>query len=132
MIYPMVVHPRILVADDDCDLRQLLRLIFRREGYDVVEAADSAETIARAADAKPTLILLDVMMPDRDGYETCQQLKQDEQTRQVPIILFSGKLGFRYRAEELQLEAEDYITKPISPKALVQRVEAVMHRPRAD
>ena len=120
------MKPRILVADDDDGLRQLLRMILQREGFEVIEAADGEQTLARAADSDPTLILLDVMMPGMDGYDVCRRLKNDHRTDGVPVIFVSAAEDVRHRNEVMRLGADDCIKKPIGPRELVARVKVVM------
>ncbi len=120
------MKPRILVADDDDGLRQLLRMILQREGFEVIEAADGEQTLARATDSDPTLILLDVMMPGMDGYDVCRQLKNDHRTDEVPVIFVSAAEDVRYRNEIMRLGADDCIKKPIGPRELIARVKCVM------
>ncbi len=114
--------PRILVADDDPELRQYLRMALQRDGYEVIEAADGAQTLARAVDSVPSVILLDVMMPDLDGFATCRQLKSDARTKAVPVIFISARTDTQSRVEGLKLGAADYLSKPIRPIDLSQRV----------
>ncbi|NTU65200.1 MAG: response regulator [Chloroflexi bacterium] len=120
--------PRILVADDDDGLRRMLRMVLCREGFEVIEAADGAETLARAYDSKPTLILLDVMMPDMDGFDVCRQLRYDQRTHRMPIVFVSAIDNITQRNELLKLGADDCIRKPIGPRELVMRVRRVMER----
>jgi DNA-binding response OmpR family regulator len=119
---------RILIADDDEDLRQLLRLMLSREGFDVIEAANGTDALARAYDSHPTLVLLDIMMPDIDGFEVCRRLRSDEHTHRLPIIFVSAMDDITQRNEMLKLGADDCIRKPISPRALIARVREVMER----
>ena len=119
---------RILIADDDPDLRQLFRLILGRDGYEVIEAANGEEAVARAIDSDLSLILLDVMMPGPDGFDTCRRLKSDSRTDSVPVIFVSAKNDVRSRTEGMQVGAVDYINKPISPRDLIQRVRVVMQQ----
>lgn len=120
--------PRILIADDDEGLRRLLRLVLCREGYEVIEAADGAETLARAYDSHPTLVLLDVMMPDMDGYDVCRRLRSDLRTHRLPIVFISAIDDIKQRNELLKLGADDCIRKPIGPRELVSRVREVLER----
>ncbi len=92
---------RILVADDDPDLREIIRLTLQRDGYDVIEAADGEQAVARAIDSAPSLILLDMMMPGVDGFDTCRRLKSDRRTFSVPVIFISGQGDHRARAKSM-------------------------------
>lgn len=120
--------PRILVADDDDGVRQLWRLVLAREGFDVIEAADGEQTLARALDSDPSVILLDVMMPGMDGYDTCRQLKTDLRTQAVPVIFVSALEDRIGRNHPSRYGADAWIKKPVGPRELVDRVREVMDR----
>src|SRR5512139_3851703 len=122
------MKPRILVADDDDGLRQLLRLILSREGFEVFEAANGEQALALAVAVDPTVILLDVMMPDLDGYDVCRRLKNDRRTGNVPVVFVSAAEDVARRNELHKLGAAACIQKPIGPRDLVARVKAVMSR----
>lgn len=120
--------PRILVADDDDGVRQLLRLIFARAGFDVIEAASGEQALARAVDSEPSVILLDIMMPGMDGYDTCRRLKSDNRTKGVPVIFVSALEDRLGRNSAARYGADDWIKKPIGPRDLVERVQMVINR----
>jgi DNA-binding response OmpR family regulator len=120
------MNSRILIADDDSGLRQLMRLILAREGFDVIEAANGEQTLALAMVVDPALILLDVMMPDMDGYDVCRRLKADQRTGRVPVVFVSAAEGVARCNETLRLGAEACIKKPVGPRDLVARVRAVL------
>ncbi len=122
------MKPRILVADDDDGLRQLLRLILSREGFEVFEAANGEQALALAVAVDPAVILLDVMMPDLDGYDVCRRLKSDRRTDEVPVVFVSAAEDVARRNDMQQLGAAACIQKPIGPRDLVARVKAVMGR----
>ena len=119
---------RILVADDDPDLREIIRLTLQREGYDVIEAADGEQAVARAIDSAPSLILLDMMMPGTDGFDACRQIKSDKRTFAVPVIFITGQGDHRARMKSMQLGAEDYLDKPFDPRDLSRRVRMAIQR----
>jgi DNA-binding response OmpR family regulator len=119
------MKPRILVADDDPDLREILRLALVRD-YDVIEAADGDQAVARAIDSDPSLILMDVRMPGTDGFDACRRLKSDRRTLGVPIIFISGQGDRRARADVLQIGAEDYLYKPLHLGSLRERVRTMI------
>jgi DNA-binding response OmpR family regulator len=119
---------RILVADDDAGLRQLLRLILAREGFEVFEAASGEQALAMAITVDPAVILLDVMMPGLDGYDVCRRLKSDRRTGDVPVVFVSAAEDVMRRNELQKLGAAACIQKPIGPRDLVARVKAVMNR----
>lgn len=120
------MQPRILVADDDAGLRQLLRLILSREGFEVFEAANGEQALALAVSVDPTLILLDVMMPDLDGYDVCRRLKSDRRTDHVPVVFVSAAEDVSRRNDLQKLGAAACIQKPIGPRDLVARIRLVM------
>lgn len=122
------MNSRIVIADDDDDLRRLFCLICKREGFETIEAVDGGEAIKRALDSAPGLILLDVMMPGTNGFEVCRCLKSDLRTEAIPVIFLSASSIRMSREEALRLGAADYIGKPIRPSDLVQRIRAVMQR----
>ena len=122
--------PRILIVDDDAGLRKLMRTVFRREGFEVVEAADGMEALARALDSAPSVILLDVMMPGLNGINVCHRLKSDRRTNRVPVVFVSAIEDMRHRNETLKLGADDCIGKPVGTRELVMRVKGVMERRR--
>lgn len=120
--------PRILIADDDEGLRHLVRMVLCREGFEVIEAVDGTEALARAYDSNPSLVLLDVMMPGVDGFDVCRALRSDQRTHRLPIVLVSAIDDIKQRNEALKLGADDCIKKPIGPRELVSRVRGVMER----
>ena len=123
-----IMNPRILVADDDDGLRQLLRLILTREGFEVFEAASGEQALALAVAVDPAVILLDVMMPGMDGYDVCRRLKNDQRTGDVPVVFVSAAEDVMRRNELHKLGAAACIQKPIGPRDLVARIQAVMTR----
>jgi DNA-binding response OmpR family regulator len=120
--------PRILIVDDDEGLRHLLRLVLCREGFEVIEAGDGSEALARVYDSDPSLVLLDVMMPGVDGFDVCRKLRSDQRTHRLPIVFVSAIDDIKQRNETLKLGADDCIKKPIGPRELVNRVRVVMER----
>ena len=121
------MKPRILVADDDDGLRQLLRLILSREGFEVFEAASGEQALALAVAVDPAVILLDVMMPGLDGYDVCRRLKSDQRTGDVPVVFVSAAEDVMRRNDLQKLGAAACIQKPIGPRDLVARVRAVLN-----
>ena len=133
MIADMTMNSRILVADDDPDLRLLFRRVLQRGGYEVIEADSGEQTLERALDSAPELILLDVMMPGLSGFDTCRRLKSDCRTDNVPVVFVTARDDFASRTEGMRSGAAAYISKPISPQNLIQCVLNVLkghnHRP---
>lgn len=118
-------NEKILVVDDEAAVRRILQTRLRMVGYEVVTAADGEEAIEVFAAEHPDLIVLDVMMPRRDGYYTCQEIRK---TSDVPIIMLTALGDVADRISGLQLGADDYIVKPFSPKELEARIRTVLRR----
>jgi DNA-binding response OmpR family regulator len=118
-------EPLVLVADDDSQIRDLLKLYFVKEGFAVAEAADGAETIVKVQQLAPSLVILDIMMPVLDGLEACRQIRKFSQ---VPIIMLTASADDDDRILGLETGADDYIAKPFNPREVVARVKAVLRR----
>jgi two-component system KDP operon response regulator KdpE len=116
---------RILVVDDEPRMIRFIRLNLEHDGFDVVEATSGTQALAALRDRLPDLVLLDVMMPDMDGFETLRLLRE---ISTVPVIMLTAKGEEDDRVHGLELGADDYITKPFSPRELVSRVRAVLRR----
>lgn len=119
---------RILVVDDEKNIVELIKFNLEREGFQVFTAYDGQEAIKQAKDVKPDLIILDVMLPLMDGLEVCRQLNQKDETRQIPIIMLSAKGDELDKILGLEIGADDYVTKPFSPRELIARVKARLRR----
>jgi len=117
---------RILIADDEPHIRQILRFTLERAGYQVFTAADGEEALIRANEIKPSLVLLDVMMPKIDGYEVCRKMRQDFSLNQIPVIMLSARGDQRDRVAGLEGGANDYLVKPYSNEELLLRVKNVL------
>jgi len=96
------------------------------EGYEVITALDGEEALKKASETKPDLIVLDIMMPKMDGYETCKALKADEATKDIPVILLSAKGRNVDMQTGYDVGADEYITKPFSPRKLVDRINTML------
>jgi len=117
---------RILVVDDEIYIVHILDFSLGMEGYEVVTALDGEEALRKVQEAKPDLIVLDIMMPKMDGYETCKALKSDAATKDIPVILLSAKGRNVDMQTGYDVGADDYITKPFSPRKLVDRINAML------
>jgi two-component system phosphate regulon response regulator PhoB len=124
----------LLLIDDERDLIELVRYNVEREGFDVIATHDGREGLEIARRHRPDLILLDVMMPGMDGLEVCRALRRDAATERTPVIMLTARASESDRVVGLELGADDYLTKPFSPRELVARVKAVLRRsqPQAD
>ncbi len=124
----MQTGKKILVVDDEADILNLLDYNLRKAGFEVLLAKDGPEAIEIAAKSRPHLILLDIMLPDMEGTEVLKRLKADDPTRTIPVIMLTAKGEEVDKIVGFELGAEDYITKPFSPRELVLRVRAVLKR----
>ena len=118
----------ILVIDDEKDLVKLVDHHLTKEGYLVIGAKNGIEGLDIALKHKPDLILLDLMMPKLDGLEVCKRLKSATETSRIPVVMLTAKAQETDKVIGLELGADDYITKPFSPRELVARVKAVLRR----
>ena len=115
----------VLIADDEAQIREILRIYFEKEGFKVIEAADGAEAILQAQGGKPDIIVLDIMMPVLDGLEVCKQVRK---ISDIPIIMLTAKDEDDDSILGLEIGADDYITKPFNTREVVARVKAVLRR----
>jgi phosphate regulon transcriptional regulator PhoB len=119
---------KILIVEDDPDISEMITYNLEREGYKTVSVGNGEEAVARVAKDRPELIILDIMLPGMDGLEVCRTLKQRESTEEIPIIILSARSQETDKVVGLELGADDYITKPFSPRELVARIRAVLRR----
>lgn len=119
---------KILVVDDEEDILELIRYNLSREGYKVLCASSGEESLKVTSAEHPDLILLDIMLPGIDGLDVAKRLKGDDTTRKIPIMMLSAKGEESDIVTGLEIGAEDYITKPFSPKVLVARIRAALRR----
>lgn len=119
---------KILVVEDEADLREVLAYNLTRDGYRVVTAESGAEGLRKARKEVPDLVLLDLMLPDLDGVEVCRRLKKDPLTATLPIIMVTAKSEEADVVLGLGVGADDYVPKPFSPRTLLARVKAVLRR----
>ncbi len=118
----------ILVVEDEDDIRELLRYNLSKEGYRVAGAASGEEALDLCSSDPPDLVLLDLMLPGLDGLEVCRRLKGKPHTRELPIIMLTARNEEADIIVGLELGADDYITKPFSPRVLLARIKAVLRR----
>jgi DNA-binding response OmpR family regulator len=122
----------ILVIDDEPDLVELVQVNLEKDGYQVIVAQDGKSGLEIALKHVPDLVVLDVMMPGIDGLEVCRQLRADSRTKSIPMIMLTAKAGEADRVVGLELGADDYVTKPFSPRELAARVKALLRRTTTD
>lgn len=120
---------QILVVDDESRMRKLVKDFLQREGYSVLEAGDGMEAMDIFYEQKIDLVILDVMMPRMDGWQTCREIRRDST---VPIIMLTARSEERDELQGFELGVDEYISKPFSPKILVARVEAILRRTGQD
>ena len=119
---------KILVVDDEPDAIELIEFNLKQAGYDVVTAADGAAALKKARTASPNLIILDIMLPEIDGFEVCKLLRRDPATAAIPILMLTARAAEIDRVLGLELGGDDYVTKPFSPRELVLRVKKILER----
>lgn len=119
---------KILVVEDERDIVELLKYNLQQEDFEVDTVRNGTDALQRAVDNPPDLILLDLMLPEVDGLIVCRLLKNDPRTKKIPIIMLTAKTDESDRVTGLELGADDYITKPFSPREVVLRVNAVLRR----
>ncbi len=118
----------ILIIEDEEDIRELVRYNLERERFEISEAESGEDGLIVVAKKHPDLILLDLMLPGKDGLEICRMLKRDNRTQNIPVVMMTARGEESDIITGLELGAEDYIVKPFSPKVLVARVKAVLRR----
>jgi DNA-binding response OmpR family regulator len=118
----------ILVADDDEDIREMLRYRLEKAGYAVIAAVDGKEALALAIAHKPDLAVLDVMMPNLNGYEVTEEIRANEEIRGTPVIFLTASVQDAAVAKGFEAGANDYIRKPFSPQEFLARVSAALSR----
>jgi len=119
---------KILLVDDDIDTLRLVGLLLQKQGYQVVAASNGHQALSMAQSEKPDLVLLDIMMPEIDGYEVCRRLRANSSTSSLPIIMFTAKSSVDDKVTGFEVGADDYLTKPTQPRELVAHIKAVLTR----
>ena len=122
------MRKRILVVEDDLDLVELLRFNLSNAGFSVLVATDGAEALKKARSQQPDLVLLDLMLPELDGFAVCEILRRDTSTTSIPIIILTAISSQLARVAGMGAGANDYVTKPFSPKHLLNRIENQFNR----
>src|SRR5436190_239949 len=122
---------KILLVDDEPDALEVLGFKLKEAGYIPLYAKDGARAIAAARTERPALIVLDLMLPEVDGLEVCKILRRDNTTSGIPILMLTARAAAVDRAPGLELGADDYVTKPFSPRELVLRIKKLLARVKA-
>jgi two-component system phosphate regulon response regulator PhoB len=128
MLSKLTVKPKILVVDDEPEAVELFEFNLQQAGFEVITAGDGAEALKKAQSCSPGLVVLDLMLPEVDGLEVCKMLRRDPATARIPIIMLTAKAAEIDRILGLELGADDYMTKPFSPRELVLRVKKLLQR----
>jgi two-component system phosphate regulon response regulator PhoB len=128
MVSKSHVRSKILVVDDEPEAVELVEFNLKQSGFTVMTAADGAEALQKARATPPDLIVLDLMLPEISGLEVCKMLRRDAATAAIPIIMLTAKAAEIDRVLGLELGADDYITKPFSPRELVLRIQKLLQR----
>jgi len=123
---------KVLVIDDEPDLVEMLRMALERQ-FEVIVAFNGKEGVGKAKAEKPDAIVLDIMMPEKDGFAACRELKSDPQTASTPVLILTGVADYFGRTKYtklsgMEIEAEDFISKPVDPNELVSRVAALLEK----
>ena len=119
---------KVLVVDDEPDIVEILKYNLQKEGYEVATAEDGHKAVKTAIKFQPDVILLDIMMPNQDGVETCLQIRQIPELKHAFIIFLTARLEEYSEVAAFDVGADDYITKPIKPRALMSRIAALFRR----
>jgi two-component system phosphate regulon response regulator PhoB len=120
----------ILIIEDEIDIANLVRFNFERNGYSVDIAHDGREGLEKILKNQPDLVILDLMLPEIDGYKILKKMQRDTRSHSIPVIMLTAKSQIDDRLKGLELGADDYITKPFSPKELILRAQAILKRNR--
>ena len=123
--------PKILVVDDELDILELIRHTLAKEGFEVHVAANGPQAIDQTAKVNPEIILMDVMMPVMDGMEACRQLKENPETKNIPVVFLTARSEEFAELAGFEAGADDYIAKPIRPRVLLSRIKAILRRRNA-
>lgn len=118
----------ILFVEDEPEVREMVTRVFAREGFDMLTAADAAEARQRISEMVPDLMLVDWMLPDVSGIEFVRRCRRDDLTRDIPVIMLTARAEENDRVHGLEVGADDYVTKPFSPRELAARIRAVLRR----
>ena len=122
------MEAKILIVEDERDIAELLRYNLQEAGFETDYVRNGTDALHRAVEEPPDLILLDLMLPEVDGTIVCRLLKNDPRTKNIPVVMVTAKTEEKDRVTGLELGADDYITKPFSPREVVLRVSAVLRR----
>jgi len=121
---------RVLLVEDEQDVAEMIRYNLTKEGYDVVLCSNGNEALRLARENRPDVLLLDIMIPQLNGWEVCRRIKKDPELATIPVIMVSGRVEEGDKVLGFEVGADDYVTKPFSPRELIARIRAVLRRGR--
>ncbi len=124
-----MLRKKVLIVDDDPNLIKSLGFVFQREGYDFDTAADGEEALTKVKELEPGVILLDIMMPLKNGYEVCEEVKNTPDLSDIHVVILSAKSQEADRKRGLEAGADEFITKPFSPQTIVTKVKQLLGDP---
>jgi CheY-like chemotaxis protein len=119
--------PTVYFIDDSATMREVIKIAFRKENIHVITCADAASALAQFGDAAPDAVITDVIMPDKDGYEVCQFIKDHEQFGKTPVILMSGVVNRMVAEKAMSVKADELVRKPFQPQDLIARVKSLLN-----
>ncbi|HOK46841.1 MAG TPA: response regulator, partial [Bryobacteraceae bacterium] len=119
---------RIIIIEDEADIVEMVRYNFRKEGFEIESFSRGREGLERLRRNPPDLLLLDIMLPDEDGFSICRQLRADPRLKELPVIFLTARGEEIDRIVGLEIGADDYVVKPFSPRELIARVRAILRR----
>jgi DNA-binding response OmpR family regulator len=119
--------PTVYFIDDSATMREVIKIAFRKENIHVITCADAASALAQFGDAAPDVVITDVIMPDKDGYEVCQFIKEHEQFGKTPVILMSGVVNRTVAEKAMSVRADELVRKPFQPQDLIARVKSLLN-----
>jgi two-component system alkaline phosphatase synthesis response regulator PhoP len=122
---------KVLVVDDDPDIRRLVEMVLGREGYLATSVESAQEAYKKVASSKPDLIVLDLQLPDEDGFTICKRLRSDPSTAHIPILMLTVQSVDSYKIAGLEMGADDYVIKPFNQAELAARIKAILRRTHA-
>ena len=123
-----LTHKKILIVEDEADILQLVKMYVEKEGFRTLTASTGIQALKQIKEERPDLVVLDLMLPEMDGLEVCKKIRLQPDTAMLPILMLTAKAEESDTVIGLELGADDYVTKPFSPKALVARVKALLRR----
>src|ERR1700724_463290 len=119
--------PTVYFIDDSATMREVIKIAFRRESFNVIACADAASALAQFEQNPPDAVITDVIMPDQDGYSVCTQIKQHAQFGHIPVVLMSGVVNKTVADKAVSVQADELIRTPFQPQELIGRVKALLH-----